>query len=143
MIDAIIKKSIEVKQSILLDSSLHKVIYNSIDVIIKYSKKYGNPNIIFLNIPNLIRFYGYNSKEKTIIDAVYNNENIKVTANEISEIIREHKTRSNKDLVVALEFVKKDFELTKESVIKMTEHLDKLEVAYNTILKEYKSRNGK
>jgi hypothetical protein len=73
----------------------------------------------------------------------YNNENIKVTANEISEIIREHKTRSNKDLVVALEFVKKDFELTKESVIKMTEHLDKLEVAYNTILKEYKSRNGK
>jgi membrane-bound ClpP family serine protease len=73
----------------------------------------------------------------------YNNENIKVTANEISEIIREHKTRSNKDLVVALEFVKKDFELTKESVLKMTEHLDKLEVAYNTILKEYKSRNGK
>jgi hypothetical protein len=46
--------------------------------IIKYSKKYGNPNIIFLNIPNLIRFYGYNSKEKTIIDAVYNNENIKI-----------------------------------------------------------------
>ena len=73
----------------------------------------------------------------------YNNENIKVTANEISEIFREHKTRSNKDLVVALEFVKKDFELTKESVLKMTEHLDKLEVAYNTILKEYKSRNGK
>jgi hypothetical protein len=73
----------------------------------------------------------------------YNSENIKVTANEISEIIREHKTRSNKDLVVALEFVKKDFELTKESLIKMTDHLDKLEVAYNTILKEYKSRNGK
>jgi hypothetical protein len=73
----------------------------------------------------------------------YNNENIKVTANEISEIIREHKTRSNKDLVIALEFVKKDFELTKESVIKMTEHLDKLEVAYNILLKEHKSRNGK
>ena len=53
----------------------------------------------------------------------YNSENIKVTANEISEIIREHKTRSN--------------------LIKMTDHLDKLEVAYNTILKEYKSRNGK
>jgi hypothetical protein len=73
----------------------------------------------------------------------YNSENIKVTANEISQIIREHKTRPNKDLVVALEFVKKDFELTKESLIKMTEHLDKLEVAYNAILKEYKSRNGK
>ena len=45
--------------------------------------------------------------------------------------------------MVALEFVKKDFELTKESLIKMTEHLDKLEFAYNKILKEYKSRNGK
>jgi prefoldin subunit 5 len=44
---------------------------------------------------------------------------------------------------LALEFIKKDFELTKESLIKMTEHLDKLEVAYNTMLKEYTSRNGK
>ena len=34
MIDDIIKKSIELKQSILLDNSLHKVIYNSIDVIV-------------------------------------------------------------------------------------------------------------
>ena len=34
MIDDIIKKSIEVKRSILLDNSLHKVIYNSIDVIV-------------------------------------------------------------------------------------------------------------
>ena len=69
-------------------------------------------------------------------------EKIKVTSNEILEIINEHKTRSNKDLVVALEFVKKDFELTKESVLKMTEHLDNLEISYNTILKEYKKRNG-
>jgi hypothetical protein len=73
----------------------------------------------------------------------YSSEKNRVTSNEIAEIIKEHKTRSNKDLVVALEFVKKDFELTKESVIKMTEHLDKLEVAYNIILKEYNSRNGK
>jgi D-sedoheptulose 7-phosphate isomerase len=41
MIDDIIKKSIEVKQSILLDNSLHKVIYNSIDVIVKAFKN-GN-----------------------------------------------------------------------------------------------------
>ena len=68
-------------------------------------------------------------------------EKIKVTSNEILEIINEHKTRSNKDLVLALEFIKKDFELTKESVIKMTKHLDNLEISYNTILKEYKKRN--
>ena len=41
MIDDIIKKSIEVKQNILLDNSLHKVIYNSIDVIVKAFKN-GN-----------------------------------------------------------------------------------------------------
>jgi hypothetical protein len=69
-------------------------------------------------------------------------EKIKVTSNEILEIINEHKTRSNKDLVLALEFINKDFELTKESVIKMTKHLDNLEISYNTILKEYKKRNG-
>jgi hypothetical protein len=39
-----------------------------------------------------------------------------------------------------LEFIKKDFELTKENLIKLTNHLDKLEVTYNTILKEYESR---
>ena len=69
-------------------------------------------------------------------------EKIKVTSNEILEIINEHKTRSNKDLVLALEFINKDFELTKESVIKMTKHLDNLEISYNTILKAYKKRNG-
>lgn len=69
-------------------------------------------------------------------------EKIKVTSNEILEIINEHKTRSNKDLILALEFINKDFELTKESVIKMTKHLDNLEISYNTILKEYKKRNG-
>ena len=46
------------------------------------------------------------------------------------------------DTVLALEFINKDFELTKESVIKMTKHLDNLEISYNTILKEYKKRNG-
>ncbi len=38
MIDDIIKKSIEIKENILLDKSLHKVIYNSIDVIVNAFK---------------------------------------------------------------------------------------------------------
>ena len=71
------------------------------------------------------------------------NEKIKVTSNEILEIIKEYKTRPNKDLTLVLEFINKDFELTKESVIKMTKHLDNLEISYNTILKEFKTRNGK
>jgi hypothetical protein len=41
-----------------------------------------------------------------------------------------------------MDFIQKDFELTKETVIKLTNHLDKLENTYNTLLKEYQSRNG-
>jgi hypothetical protein len=35
---------------------------------------------------------------------------------------------------------KQDFEFTKKIVIDSTHHLDKLELTYNTILKEYESR---
>lgn len=64
----------------------------------------------------------------------------KVESSKIVEIIKEHKTRPNKDLILALEFIKKDYELTKENLLKLSEHLDKLELSYNTILKEYESR---
>ena len=50
----------------------------------------------------------------------------KVESSKIVEIIKEHKTRPNKDLILALEFIKKDYELTKENLIKLSEHLDKL-----------------
>jgi len=66
----------------------------------------------------------------------------KISQSEILEIITEHKTRSNKDLQLALEFIQKDFEVTKETLIKLSSHLDKLEVTYNTLLKEYNTRNG-
>jgi hypothetical protein len=64
----------------------------------------------------------------------------KIESDRIVEIIKEHKTRSNKDLILAMEFIKKDHELTKESLLKLSLHLDKLELSYNTILKEYESR---
>lgn len=64
----------------------------------------------------------------------------KIESSKIVEIIKEHKTKPNKDLILALEFIKKDYELTKENIIKLSEHLDKLELSYNTILKEYESR---
>lgn len=64
----------------------------------------------------------------------------KIESSKIVEIIKEHKTRPNKDLILALEFIKKDYEVTKENLIKLSEHLDKLELSYNTILKEYESR---
>lgn len=64
----------------------------------------------------------------------------KIESTKVVEIIKDYKSRSNKDLVIVLEFIKKDFEVTKENLIKLTDHLDKLEVTYNTILKEYESR---
>jgi len=66
----------------------------------------------------------------------------KITQSEILEIISEHKNRSNKELQIALEFIQKDFEVTKETLINLSKHLDKLEVTYNTLLKEYNNRNG-
>jgi hypothetical protein len=41
-----------------------------------------------------------------------------------------------------MDFIQKDFEISKETLIKLTNHLDKLELSYNTLLKEYQSRNG-
>ena len=60
----------------------------------------------------------------------------------IVEIIRDYKNRPNKDLIKAMEYIQKDFDFTKESLMKLTTHLDKLELSYNTLLKEFKSRNG-
>jgi hypothetical protein len=61
---------------------------------------------------------------------------------EVLETIRDHKNKSNKDLVLALEFIKKEFDLTKENLLKLTNHIDKLELTYNVLLKEYEERNG-
>jgi len=61
----------------------------------------------------------------------------------VSQIIKEHKSSSNKDLVFALEFIKEDFELTKDSLIKLTHHLDKLEISYNLLLDEMNKRTNK
>ena len=65
----------------------------------------------------------------------------RIKANEILQIIKEHKDRSNKDLKLAMDFIQEDFNMTKESLIKLTHHLDKLENTYNILHKEYTDRN--
>ena len=65
----------------------------------------------------------------------------RIKANEILQIIKEHKDRSNKDLKWAMDFIQEDFNMTKESLIKLTHHLDKLENTYNLLHKEYTHRN--
>lgn len=72
----------------------------------------------------------------------YNMNNSKINSEEILKIISERKERSNKDLELAMKFVQADFDYTKDNLLKMSEHLDKLENTYNVLLKEYKGRKG-
>ena len=67
----------------------------------------------------------------------------KEKSEKVLKIIGDIKNSSNKDLSFVMDFIQEDFILTKESLIKLTHHLDKLELTYNTILKEYNSRTNK
>jgi len=58
------------------------------------------------------------------------------------EIIKDYKSRSNKDLIFVMDLVREDFELTKKSLIRLSNHLDKLENTYNLILKEFENRTN-
>ena len=64
----------------------------------------------------------------------------KEKSEKVLQIIKEHKTSSNKDLILAMNYIMEDFEFTKKIVIDSTLHLDKLELTYNTVLKEYQKR---
>ena len=64
----------------------------------------------------------------------------KETSEKALNIIKEYKTQSNKDLIFAMDIIQKDFNVTKETLLKLTHHIDKLEVTYDLILKEFESR---
>jgi len=58
----------------------------------------------------------------------------------IKNIIIDYKSLPNKELEHGLEYLKDDFEKTKSLIVKLTKHLDGLELNYNKILTEYQSR---
>jgi hypothetical protein len=58
----------------------------------------------------------------------------------VSRIIKEYKSSSNKDLIFAMDFIQEDFKFTKERLLELTNHLDKLETVYNKVLNEYQNR---
>ena len=60
----------------------------------------------------------------------------------IKEILVDYKSKSNKDLVLALDFLSKEFENKKNLIIDLTKKIDKIESTYNKILKEYESRQS-
>ena len=76
------------------------------------------------------------------MESSFNLNEKKVKSVEIIKIINEHKERPNKDLMLAMDFIQEDFEMTKDTVIKLTHHLDKLENTYNLLHKEFTSRTS-
>lgn len=77
------------------------------------------------------------------MESSFNLQEKRIKSIEILQIINEHKDRSNKDLQLAMDFINEDYEFTKENIIKLTHHLDKLENTYNLLHKEYTDRVGK
>lgn len=61
-------------------------------------------------------------------------------SDKVTRIVKDYKSSSNKDLTFAMDFIQKDFNFTKERIIELTNHLDKLETLYNKVLNEYQSR---
>lgn len=64
----------------------------------------------------------------------------KEKSEKILNIIKDYKNSSNKDLVSAMDHLQEDFDFTKNMVLKGTEQIDRIELTYNKILKEYQKR---
>lgn len=60
----------------------------------------------------------------------------------IKEILKNLNESTNKELINCLEYLSADFEQTKNSIIKLTKHLDSVELLYNKALKEYEKRTN-
>jgi len=64
----------------------------------------------------------------------------KMKSEEVIKILKDYKNRSNKELVSTLDFLYKDFNETKDLIIKLTHHLDSTENSYNKLLEEINKR---
>jgi hypothetical protein len=68
-----------------------------------------------------------------------------MTKEDFDNILSEQKNIKNipnSKLIEYMDIVTEDFETTKSSLINMSYYLDKLEELYNSMLKEYQSRNN-
>lgn len=74
------------------------------------------------------------------MENVFNN--MKEETKKSLEIIKNYKSSPNKDLIFVLEKLQSDFDQTKNAIIKLTHHLDKVESTYNLVLSEYKKRTN-
>ena len=68
---------------------------------------------------------------------------IKMTDQEVLDVLKAYKNKSNKDLMGVMDFLQGDFEKTKYLILKLNYHLDETEKSYNKVYEEFKKRiNG-
>ena len=66
-----------------------------------------------------------------------------MTDQEVLDILKDYKNKSNKNLTEVMDFLQDDFTKTKDLIIKLTYHLDETEKSYNKVYEEFKKRiNG-
>ena len=58
----------------------------------------------------------------------------------INNIVNNLNDSSNSEIIYALDYLNVDFEQTKEAIVRMTKHLDTVEVVYDKLLKELENR---
>ena len=58
----------------------------------------------------------------------------------INNIVNNLNDSSNNEIIYALDFLNVDFEQTKDAIVRMTKHLDTVELVYNKLLKELENR---
>jgi len=66
----------------------------------------------------------------------------KITVEELTTIVKEVNDRPNSDLIKAMDFLREDFDQTKETIVQLTHHLDNIETMYDIIHKEFRNRNN-
>jgi hypothetical protein len=58
----------------------------------------------------------------------------------INNIVNNLNDSSNSEIIYALDYLNVDFEQTKDAIVRMTKHLDTVELVYNKLLKELENR---
>jgi hypothetical protein len=66
-----------------------------------------------------------------------------MTDQEVLDILKDYRNKSNKNLTDVMDFLQDDFAKTKDLILKLTYHLDETEKSYNKVYEEFKKRvNG-
>jgi hypothetical protein len=66
----------------------------------------------------------------------------RITIEKFQSIIGDLDNSTNKDVTAALDFLKEDFDETKNMILGLSNHLDNIESLYNQVLIEYNKRQN-